>query len=77
MLVLKKGINLRQLGKYGFVHSDDNDFFVCTPHPTWGGSIWIDKKTRQVELFEDGEFGQDAVEILYDMIVVGLVEKEK
>lgn len=77
MLVLEKDINLRQLKKYGFEHSVDNAFWVCIPHPTWGGSIWIEKKTRYVEVFEDDDFGQGAIEVFYDLVVDGLIKKVK
>ena len=75
MLVLKDGVTLRELKKYGFTNSDDNTQWIFWVNP-WH-FIWIDKETKIVTVFDDEDLGQYAADVLYDLIKDGLIRKEK
>ena len=79
MLKVKNNVDLKELEKYGFQKDGYNYYYDFIPYNEdncSGQYIVVDIKTRKIDLdYFDLEYFRKAVELLYDLIKDGLVEK--
>lgn len=72
MLKIKNDIDLKELDKYGFKHNGEHDFIK---HSNTGVvHLSVNEYTRFIGMLTSGGW-RDDLDILYDLIKDGLVEK--
>ena len=69
MLKIKEEVDLKELEKFGF-ETEDDGFIWCEPHE----DIVINTQ-RYILVYGDDEEGNYSLDVLYDLIQAGLVEK--
>lgn len=70
MLKIRDDVDLKELEKFGFRTEDDDGFIWCEPNE----DIVINPN-RYILVYADDEQGNCSMNILYDLIQAGLVEK--